>query len=86
MTAAGFADVRASWQGRDTAIATAGEFWDVQRTFSSRARRRLSEAPASVVEGLRREMEVRSAAVLARGGRLAYPQGVLFLSAVRPAR
>jgi SAM-dependent methyltransferase len=86
MTGAGFADVRASWRGRDTAIPTAGEFWDVQRTFSSRARRRLSEAPASFVEDLRRQMEARSEAVLGRGGHLVYPQGVLFLSAVRPAR
>jgi SAM-dependent methyltransferase len=83
---AGFADVQSSWQGRDLEVATASEFWDLQRTFSSRARRRLADVPPALLEELRREMEAESAAVLARGGRLVYPQGVLFVRARRPER
>ena len=82
---AGFADVQSHWQGRDLMISTPAEFWDLQSTFSSAARRRLADARPAVVEGLRRELMDRAEAVLARGGCLVYPQGVLFLRARRPA-
>ena len=81
---AGFAHVETSWQGRDLPVAGPGEFWDLQRTFSSRARRRLAEAPPDVVDSLRREMVAASEAVLARGGDLVYPQGVLLVAARNP--
>jgi SAM-dependent methyltransferase len=83
---AGFADVEASWLGRDLEIASADEFWDLQRTFSSRARRRLAGVAPAALDDLRRALAERSGAVLARGGRLVYPQGVSLLRARRPER
>ena len=82
---AGFADVQCLWQGRDVSVSTPEEFWDLQATFSSPARRRLADAAPAVVDGLRRELVERAQAVLARRGSLVYPQGVLFLCALRPA-
>ena len=82
---AGFIRVQVSWEGRDLAVTTAEEFWDLQRTFSSVARLRLAAASPEAVADLRHEMMVRSEAVLARGGKLIYPQGVLVLRALRPA-
>jgi SAM-dependent methyltransferase len=81
---AGFADVQVSWEGRDLHVSGPEEFWDLQRTFSSLARRRLAEMVPAAVDELRREMIAASEAVLARGGDLVYPQGVLFVHARQP--
>jgi hypothetical protein len=65
-------------------VGTPEEFWDLQRTFSSRARRHLSAAAPALLEELRREALAEARAVLDRGGRLVYPQGVSFVRARRP--
>jgi ubiquinone/menaquinone biosynthesis C-methylase UbiE len=81
---AGFTGVSSLWQGRDLPVSTPEEFWDLQRTFSSRARRYLSVAPPALVDDVRREVMAGGRAVLDRGGRLVYPQGVSFVRAHRP--
>jgi ubiquinone/menaquinone biosynthesis C-methylase UbiE len=82
---AGFESVEAGYESREATIPTAAEFWDVQRTFSSAARRRLDGADPAAVDRLRDEVIGRADRVLARGGRLVYPQGACFVRARRPA-
>lgn len=81
--AAGFDEVRTSWQGHQTVLDTPREFWDLQRTFSSLARKRIASAAPDRIEALRHEFFSRSAAVQARGGRLVYPVGAFFVAGVR---
>ncbi len=81
---AGFGNIRTDWMGHEPAIENAEEFWDVQRTFSSIARKRLATASAEMVEAIRREFSDACAEVQARGGRLVYPFGAFFVVARRP--
>lgn len=81
---AGFSDVRTRWLGFDHPIDSVDEFWELQQTFSSIARKRLATVPANAVAALRADFERAAAGVLARGGTLTYPVGVLLISARRP--
>lgn len=80
---AGFINVRTCWEGHVARMETAEEFWDLQRTFSSIARKRLSSAPAERVAELRKEFMETSRRIQARGGRLVYPFAALFVAAER---
>ncbi len=82
---AGFHMIRTEWMGHEPAIENAEEFWDVQRTFSSLARKRLATASAGTLEAIRREFSGACAEVQARGGRLVYPFGAFFVIARRPS-
>jgi hypothetical protein len=82
---AGFAGVRWHWEGHELIAASPEEFWDVQRTFSSLARKRIAAAPPTTVAALQSEFVRRCYAVQARGGRLVYPYGAFFVAARRPA-
>jgi len=81
---AGFHVIRTEWMGHESAMENAEEFWDVQRTFSSIARKRLATASAEMLEAIRREFSDACAEVQARGGRLVYPFGAFFVIARRP--
>lgn len=82
---AGFIDVRTYWEGHEAIIETPEEFWEVQSTFSSIARKRLSDAPPKEVERLREEFFQRCRLVQSRGGRLVYPFAAFYVAAVRPS-
>ena len=82
--AAGFSDVRVHWQGHIERLDTPEEFWELQATYSSFARKRLAAAQPETLAALRREFDARCRAVLARGGRLVYPYGAAFFVARRP--
>lgn len=82
--AAGFEQARAEWQGHATRVATAEEFWELQSTYSSRARKLLAAAGPAAVESLRAEFLDTCGRVLARGGRLVYRYAALIVSARRP--
>lgn len=77
---AGFLEVRSSWQGHEATVTDAEEFWDLQATFSSRARKRLAEASAEEVGAVRREFFAACAKVHKVGGRLIYPYAALFVT------
>ena len=81
---AGFVGLRQSWYGQEAALESAQDLWDVGRTFSSEARRRLAGLSDEQLTPLRRELFERCEAVLAAGGRLAYPYGAALLSGARP--
>ena len=78
---AGFTDIATDWVGYNHKIETPEEFWELQRTFSSLARKRINEAPPAQADALREEFMASSKGVLARGGKLVYPVGVLFIRA-----
>jgi SAM-dependent methyltransferase len=75
---AGFVGLRRSWDGQEAVIRSAEEFWEVQHTFSSAARRRLTQLAPEELAPLRRAFFERCEAVLSSGGRLVYPYGAAF--------
>lgn len=81
---AGFTDVVSKWIGYNHPIKSAEEFWDLQRTFSSLARKRINEAPQGQVDALREAFMSSCNDVLTRGGALVYPVGVLLIQAKKP--
>lgn len=78
---AGFTGVAHSWRNYQNEIATVDEFWEVQRIICTRARKRLLDAPAGIVEAVRREFFETSAATLRRGGQLVFPISGIFVTA-----
>jgi len=82
---AGFTNLQTDWEGHQAVIATPEEFWELQCTFSSIARKRLASASPEQREALREEFMVRCRQVQARGGRLVYPFAAFFVVAKRPA-
>ena len=81
---AGFTGIRTHWEGHEATIADPEEFWMIQRTFSSIARKRLEERSPEEVAALRSEFLDRCRTTQARGGRLVYPFAAFYVSAERP--
>jgi len=81
---AGFKDLRQHWEGFQARLETAADFWDIQRTFSSIARKRLNSAAPHRVAAVREKFDELCGQVLARGGRLTYPFAAFFVAARRP--
>ncbi len=84
MQDAGFRNIRTAWAGNDGIIASMDEFWEVQVTFSSLARKRIAAASTQAVEALRREFAAGCERTLAAGGRLRYPTGALIVAGTAP--
>ncbi len=80
---AGFENLQTDWHGHQAVIEKPEEFWEIQRTFSSIARKRLGHAPPEKVEKLRREFIKTCREVQSRGGRLAYPFAAFYVKAVK---
>jgi SAM-dependent methyltransferase len=81
---AGFCNLETSWCGAEAVIETPEEFWDLQRTFSSFARKRLLDADDRHAEAVRAAFLETCRDVQARGGKLTYPYGALYVVAKRP--
>jgi ubiquinone/menaquinone biosynthesis C-methylase UbiE len=82
--AAGFERVATGWAGHRVAVESVDDFWDVQRTFSSFARKRLDGVLPDGIGRVRREFEEICEKVLRRGGKLVYPFGACMVAARRP--
>ena len=82
---AGFHDLRSDWAGHQAYLDTPEEYWDIQRTFSSLARKRLSAAPPEKVDQLREDFLITCKRVQGRGGRLTYPVAAYYVVAHRPS-
>ncbi len=80
---AGLEILKTDWHGNMEALETPEEFWEIQRTFSSISRKRLSMANPEEVESLRRKFLEKCQQVQARGGRLVYPYGAFYVVARR---
>jgi SAM-dependent methyltransferase len=79
MREAGFTNLRSSWAGHEAYFERPEDFWDLQVTFSSIARKRLSHMPGERVDALHREFLQICAQVLSRGGRLVFPVGAYYV-------
>jgi len=80
---AGFFNVRSYWEGRQGLVNSPEEFCDLQRTFSSIARKRLSRVPQQTVDLLKMEFLKTCRDVRSRGGRLIYPLAAFYVIAQR---
>jgi hypothetical protein len=83
---AGFENLRRHWEGHQGVLETPADFWDIQRTFSSIARKRLNSATPDQAAKVRAKFEEVCQQVLSRGGRLTYPFAVFFVAARRPGK
>lgn len=81
---AGFSGLRTCWQGHQAVLKTPEEFWEIQRTFSSIARKRLNDAAPEKAESLRQEFLKKCHSVQSRGGSLVYPFAAFYVSGRRP--
>jgi ubiquinone/menaquinone biosynthesis C-methylase UbiE len=75
MGEAGFADVETEWVGQTSYIDSAEDFWTLQATLSSRARKRLVDAREQDVARLKEAFKDTCISHLARGGTLVYRSG-----------
>lgn len=81
---AGFHNLRTCWQGHQAVLKTPEEFWEIQRTFSSIARKRLNDAAPEEADSLRQEFLKKCHSVQSRGGSLVYPFAAFYVSGRRP--
>jgi len=81
---AGFENLRQHWEGHQATMKTPEDFWDIQRTFSTIARKRLNGATPDQVAKIRAKFDELCDKALSRGGRLTYPFAALFVAARRP--
>ena len=81
---AGFENLRQHWEGHQATMKTPEDFWDIQRTFSTIARKRLNRATPDQVAKIRAKFDELCDKALSRGGRLTYPFAALFVAARRP--
>ena len=81
---AGFAAVETSWRNYQNEVATAEEFWDLHRTIRSDARKRLLVARPGAEEEVRREFMEACRRTVERGGVMAFPISVVFVTARKP--
>jgi ubiquinone/menaquinone biosynthesis C-methylase UbiE len=82
---AGFEGVRRSWRNYQNAIEHVDEYWDLHRTIRSDVRKRLLLAATAVVEHVREEFVATCNRTVARGGVLASPISVVFVTARKPS-
>lgn len=83
VTNAGFTDLRPDWSAHQIAFDDIDQFWELQRTYSSIARKRLNLATPKQVEEVRRRFVDECRAVRARGGRLVYHYAAFLIAARR---
>jgi SAM-dependent methyltransferase len=81
--AAGFERILTSWCGHEGEVESAEEFWELQVTLSTPARRWRARASPAAVETMHERFLRECARAQGRGGRLLYPQGALVVSARR---
>ena len=81
---AGFENLRQHWEGHQARLETPADFWDIQRTFSTIARKRLNSASLDQTAKIRAKFEEVCQQVLSRDGRLTYPFAAFFVAARRP--
>jgi len=82
--AAGFENIRTGWRGQYSIIESAEDFWLLQMTYSSIARKRIQDADATDVEKLKAEFYQRCEQVLQKKGRLVYQSGAAIVVGAKP--
>lgn len=84
LRAAGFADVQRHWTGADFVIPTIEDFWLLQTTISTPARKRMALASEAAVAALKAAFWADCTAVLNRGGQLTYQVGAAIVTGRKP--
>ena len=82
---AGFEGIETSWKNYQNEVESPDEFWDIHRTIRSDSRKRLLVAPPGVEQQVREEFMTECRRTLARGGVMAFPISVVFVTARKPA-
>ncbi len=82
----GFEAIATDWIGAREVIRTPDEFWELQRVYSSTARKRLATVTRDQVDTLRRAFLDRCHSVQQRGGELVYSHAALYITARKPQR
>ena len=80
---AGFEVLKTDWCGHQQIIETPEEFWEIQRTFSSIARKRLALVSGDKLKSLHTVFLEECRAIQSRGGSLVYPFGAAYVVARR---
>ncbi len=80
---AGFVNVRTDWLGQRRVIDSIDEFWELQRIYSSTARKRLSAASPELTASVRAAFDAACRAVRHRGGVLVYSYASQYVLARR---
>ena len=80
----GFEILKTEWHGDTEIIETAEDFWEIQRTFSSIARKRINDAAPDKAELLYNQFVEKCQKVQAGGGKLVYPFGAFYVVARKP--
>lgn len=83
MRRVGFQDVRTTWVGQSSTIASADDFWGLQMTLSTQARKARPKLAAAALSSLRQEFDDTCGAHQRRGGKLVYRSGALIASGRR---
>ncbi len=86
VTAAGFTNIRHDWKGQYSTLNDVDDFWLLQMTFSSTARKRVQQADDGILERLKTEFYQRSEQVLKKNGRLVYQTGAAIIAGIKPTR
>lgn len=81
---AGFEVAQSRWLGKTFSFDCVDEFWDLQTTFSSKARKRIADASPESVNIIRAAFMEQCNAVVGRGGKLIYRVGAALVVAVKP--
>ena len=81
---AGFEALRTDWLGQRRVIDSVQDFWNLQRIYSSTARKRLSMASPERVALVHSAFVARCTEVQQRGGELIYSYASLYVTARRP--
>lgn len=81
---AGFVKLQRTWDGYSPRFSDVEEYWELQATYSTFARKRLSAAQPEQVAAVKKEFSDTCTAVVARGGALSYRYGAMIVAAERP--
>ena len=84
VTEAGFDAVETTWRNYQNEVPTAEEFWELHRTIRSDSRKRLLVAPPGAEDEVRREFMDACRRTIERGGVMAFPISVVFVTACKP--
>lgn len=79
----GFESVETSWCGHEVHFDTAEALWEAQSAIVTRVRRRLTAASPDAARRAKQAFIRHAEDVLRRGGRLTYPYGARFVTALR---
>ena len=86
VTEAGFTSVTSGWKGQYSMIDSPEDFWQIQMTFSSLARKRIANADDETTKKLKSEFIESCERVLERKGRLVYQTGAAIVGGMKPRR